>query len=375
MRIAFLCKRHYMRKDVIADRYARLYEQPRQLALRGHEVLGLCLSYRRTDARDETHPALSGRLHWIGLAPKLSLGMLTYPWQAEAALRNFAPDLLVGASDSPHVILGHYLTRRLGIPYAVDLYDDFESFGLTQIPGLRTLYRRAIRGAAVVSCVSDYLAHRVEHVYRAMGKVISLPSTVDQAVFHPLDRIECRKSLGLPVHAQLVGTAGGLGAEKGILPFYAAFKQLSKQMPDLHLVLAGRVEPGCPPPEGPNVHCLGELPHHRTAELFNALDVGIVYLRDTPYGRASFPQKAYEMVACGLPVVAARVGAMEALFGDTPNSLYAPDHPASLAECLNAQLECPAVAHITIRDWASLAREQELAYLGIFEPGGIKPDP
>lgn len=41
MRIAYLCKRQYMSHDVIVDRYARLYEQPRQLALRGHEVLGL----------------------------------------------------------------------------------------------------------------------------------------------------------------------------------------------------------------------------------------------------------------------------------------------------------------------------------------------
>ena len=32
MRIAYLCKRHYMGKDVVLDRYARLYEIPFQLA-------------------------------------------------------------------------------------------------------------------------------------------------------------------------------------------------------------------------------------------------------------------------------------------------------------------------------------------------------
>jgi hypothetical protein len=36
MRMAFLCKRHYMGKDVIADRYARLYEIPYQLVKLGH---------------------------------------------------------------------------------------------------------------------------------------------------------------------------------------------------------------------------------------------------------------------------------------------------------------------------------------------------
>ena len=43
MRIAFLCKRHYTGKDVITDRFGRLYEIPHQLALLGHEVKAWCL--------------------------------------------------------------------------------------------------------------------------------------------------------------------------------------------------------------------------------------------------------------------------------------------------------------------------------------------
>ncbi len=366
MRVAFLCKRHYMRKDVIIDRYARLYEQPRQLALLGHNVLSVCLSYRETDVRDEVHEASPGSLRWIGFAPE-GLRLFTYPWRVEAALRSFAPDLLVGASDSPHIVLGAWLARRLKIPYAVDLYDDFESFGLTKIPGMRSLYRRAIRQAAVVSCVSEWLARRVRDDYQAKGKVMTLPSTIDRAVFCRLDRVQCRQSLGLPVNAQLIGTAGALQREKGILPIYQAFEQLSKNNPQLHLVLAGRVEASCPPPTSPNVHCLGELPHSQTAKLFNALDVGVVYLRDTPYGRASFPQKAYEMVACGLPVAVARVGAMKDLFDATANSLYEPESADSLAYCIQALLEKPTVADIDIRDWAELARDMELAYESLFK--------
>lgn len=356
-----------MRKDVIADRYARLYEQPRQLALRGHNVLGLCLSYRNTDERDELHETTLGQLRWLGFAPgKWGVpGILGYPRRAEAALRHFAPDIIVGASDSVHIVLGDWLARRLKTPFAVDLYDDFESFGLTRIPGLLALYRRAVRRAAVVSCVSEALAQRIRHNYKALGKVIALPSTIDRAMFHPLDRIECRKSLGLPVDAQLMGTAGGLQAEKGILPVYKAFEMLTQNNPLLHLVLAGRQVPLCPPPGGSKVHSLGELPHARTAELYNALDVGVVYLRDTAYGRASFPQKAYEMVTCGLPVVAARVGAMETLFGNTPNSLYEPDDASSLAHSIEAQLKDPMLANIEIRDWASLSVDMESAYLKI----------
>jgi len=228
---------------------------------------------------------------------------------------------------------------------------------------VRTLYRRAIRGAAVVSCVSGWLARVVRDEYGAIGKVIVLPSTIERELFRPLDRDECRARLGLPVDALLVGTAGGLHADKGILPLYDAFTSLARQEPRLHLVLAGGFRADCPPPSGENVHYLGELPHDRAAELFNALDVGVVYLRDTPYGRASFPQKLYEMVACGLPVAVARVGEMGELLARAGECLYEPDDGESLARCLRAQLSGRVQAGIDLRDWGELAADMERAYL------------
>jgi len=105
------------------------------------------------------------------------------------------------------------------------------------------------------------------------------------------------------------------------------------------------------------------LPHAQTAVLFGALDVGVVYLRDTPYGRYSFPQKAYEMAACGVPVAVARVGAMATLFADWPQALYEPDDAVSLADCLARQLARPQIPELEIPDWAELAGRMEAAYL------------
>ena len=364
VRIAYLCKRQYMGHDVIADRYARLYEQPRQLALRGHAVLGICLSYRPTDARDEVHDAAPGSLRWVGLAAG-SLGaggLVTYPPRALRVLRDFRPNLLVGASDAPHIVLGSWLARRLRVPFAADLYDHFESFGLSRLPGVVPLYRRALRNATVVTCVSEPLAELVRREYRAHGTVLALPSTIDRSLFRPRDRLECRRSLGLPLDARLVGTAGGLSREKGIEPLYRAFERLVAVDPTLNLVLAGSLDPKCPPPANTRVHCLGMLAHARTAELFGALDVGVVYLRDTPYGRYSFPQKAYEMAACGIPLAVARVGAMATLFRDWPQALYQPDDAASLVACLEDQLAHPQIAALRITDWAELAGRMEEAY-------------
>lgn len=370
MRIAYLCKRQYMGQDVIRDRYARLYEQPRQLALLGHEVLGLCLSYRPTDARDEAHDASPGRLRWVGLVPgRLRLArLLTYPWRALAVLRTFRPDLLVAASDAPHVILGAWLAGRLGIPFAADLYDHFESFGLSRVPGVAALYRRALRNAAVVSCVSQPLADLVRGEYSARGEVFALPSTIDRTVFFPHEGAHCRQRLGLPLAGTLIGTAGGLSREKGIAPLYDAFLKLALDDPQLHLVLAGTLDQHCLPPEHPRVHYLGRLSHSRMAELFSALDVGVVYVADTPYGRYSFPQKVLEMAACGPALAVARVGAMATMFAQTPQALYDADDARSLAACLRRQLDSPIRPVLRVQDWAEQAATLAAHYVS-FAPG------
>jgi teichuronic acid biosynthesis glycosyltransferase TuaC len=356
MRIAFLCKRQYMGKDVIADRYARLYEMPFQLAKLGHKVGGFCLSYQGHDKGRWEHDAWPGSLTW----ESRSLGrmkvttLFAYPRRMLHRLREFAPDLLIGASDIPHVALSAWLAKRLGIPYAVDLYDNFEGFGQARIPGMVPALRHAVRGAALVTTTSQPLKDLVIDDYGARGEVIAMPSTVDKSVFRPMDRMTCRQSLGLPANVKLIGTAGGLYRDKGVGTLYAAWNFIAQQRNDVHLVLAGPVDPGFPPPTGERIHQLGMLPHARTAELFNALDVGAICIRDTPFGRYCFPQKAYEMLACRLPVAAARVGAMIQLLAEVPAGQYDADDAEGLARALLAQLDRPTVVDVPIEDWTQL---------------------
>jgi glycosyltransferase involved in cell wall biosynthesis len=356
MRIAFLCKRRYMSKDVIVDRYARLYEIPFQLARLGHDVRGWCLSYGKAEQGAWEHDAAPGRLHW----ESRSLGrwklptLLGYRRHLLRQLRGFSPDVIIGASDIPHVVLGARLARQLHVPFVADLYDNFEGFGQARIPGFVPALRRVVRGADLVLTTSEPLRELVIDSYKARGEVIAMPSSVDTSVFHPRDRIASRRALGLPEDARLIGTAGGLYRDKGIAALYDAWRLLEGEMADLHLVLAGPHEASLPPPQGERVHSLGPLPHARVAELFASLDVGVMCIIDTPFGRYCFPQKAYEMLACNLPVVAADVGAMGRLFADTPQCLYAAGDAADLAQKLRLQLQAPVAARVPIDDWATL---------------------
>lgn len=361
MRIAFLCKRKYMGKDVIDDRYARLYEIPFQLAGLGHEVRGWCLGYQSQPDGRWQHDATPGTLDWSarGLRGLKFPGLLAYPFRLLSELRNFDPDLLIGASDIPQVALTAWLAKRLDRPYVVDLYDNFESFGQAKIPGMVSLLRRATRNAALVTTTSELLGELVSHDYKARGEVMSLPSTVDTDIFRPMERAACRRNLGLPEQATIIGTAGGLHQEKGVGTLYEAWRKLAEHRPDLHMALAGPLDGILAPPADPRVHYLGMLPHAQAAELFNALDVGVIYLRDTPFGRYCFPQKAYEMAACKIPFVAAAVGAMTKLLASEPAGLYRPDDSGDLAERIAQQLDHPKVADIAVKNWRELISSVE----------------
>ncbi|MDN5924600.1 MAG: glycosyltransferase family 4 protein [Xanthomonadales bacterium] len=331
-----------------------MYEIPYQLARLGHEVRGYCLSYHGAADGQWTHDAAPGQLQW----QSRSLGKFILPalaaWllRMERELRAFQPDILIGASDIPHVVLGARLARKLEVPFVADLYDNFESFGQARIPGWVSLFRRAVRHADLVTTTSEALARLVRNEYLARGSVMAMPSTVDSSVFRPRSKPACRRELGLPTDAKLIGTAGGLYRAKGIGDLYTAWPVLAPRRPDVHLVLAGPTEPGFTPPIGSRVHYLGALEHESVAKLFVALDVGVICIHDTAFGRYCFPQKAYEMIACKLPIAGARLGVMPSLLADVPSSFYTSNDADDLARVLAQQLDRPAVSGAEIKGWA-----------------------
>ena len=370
-----------MGKDVIHDRYARLYEIPNQLAQLGHEVRCYCLDYHpsRTSAKSGFDKSAqgsdqgtwqhdvsgTGSLHWSSTPFGLpQLGQwFAYPRRLLGELKSsFQPDVLIGASDIPHAALTAWLSKRLDRPYVIDLYDNFEGFGQARIPGFVPALRHATRNAGLVLTTSEPLRQKVLHEYRAKGMVISMPSSVDLDVFKPQDRSAARQVLGLPLHARLIGTAGGLTTDKGIEPLYKAWELIASRYPDVHLVLAGPFRDELPPPKGERVHYLGQLNHAQVANMFCALDVGVISILDTPFGRYCFPQKAYEMLACGLEVVVSDLGEMSTLFSATPETLFSPGDANDLARALSLQLslEVPATtSNIQIDDWEVLIKRIE----------------
>jgi len=92
---------------------------------------------------------------------------------------------------------------------------------------------------------------------------------------------------------------------------------------------------------------------------FNALDVAVLCMIDTPFGRYAFPQKTYEIIACGTPIVTANLGALSITLQDFPACLYEPENMPDLIEKIAAQLSSPQIPSMIIPDWKQQAGKLE----------------
>jgi glycosyltransferase involved in cell wall biosynthesis len=109
----------------------------------------------------------------------------------------------------------------------------------------------------------------------------------------------------------------------------------------------------------PMVHDLGTLPLDIVPALLNALDLAVICNRNSAFGRHCFPQKAYEIIACRVPLVAAAVGSMNELLVEYPECLYEPENANSLAQVIERQLEARTIVDLRAPSWAESARELE----------------
>ena len=188
---------------------------------------------------------------------------------------------------------------------------------------------------------------------------MTLESTIDPARFRPRDRATARERLGLPAEARLVGISGSLHRNRGIEHVYAAFERLFDRNPTLHLVLAGDLDPKAPPPDHPRTLFLGRLPHEAMVDIFSALDLALVPMIDTDFGRYAFPQKAYEILACGTPLLTARVGALAQTLAAWPECLYDPEDASDMERQLEGQLRSPIRPELPIPSWDDQAERLE----------------
>lgn len=364
MRILVLTKRQYTGKDLLDDRYGRIRELPLALSSRGHQVQGMCLSYRQRHEGEilDSDKRYTTKTTWRSLnaGPLLLPGLLSYVHYAFKAVREFKPHIILACSDSLYGIIGVWIGRQTNTPCIFDLYDNFETFGTTRYSGLLPLYRWAVCNADGVICVSELLRKKIVNEYRRTLPTIVLENGVRTDIFYPRDLRSSREQLGLPRDGVFIGTAGALHKNRGINALLRGYEQLASADKRIHLAIAGNRDGSTKIPQGPRIHDLGILPLTQVPLLINSLDIAVICNLDSEFGKYCFPQKAYEILACHKPLIAANVGAMKALLKNYPDNLFAPGNSEDMVRIIKLQLQNTRTLDIPISTWDNLAEKLDI---------------
>ena len=353
MKILFLSKRAYTNKDLVNDRYGRVYEFSRVLADQGHEVYGVAFDYRRGKSGTGTHKPEEGIPEWhsFNLFPNPVTGIKDYQRGVAELVGNVSPDILISVSDVYHVIFGDWAARKYNIPHVIDLYDNYEYFGAARVPGVVALFRRAVARAEGCVCVSHQLKKHVLDTCNPKRIPEVIINAVDTDLFRPHDSVMCRRHFGLPENQTLIGLGGALSRNRGVQTVFDAHRTLVKSSPDIHLVLAGSKDGNTTIPDSENIHYLGNLDYAEMPLFFGSLDVGIIINRDTSFARFCFPQKFFEMLACGLPIVAASIGDVKHMMNGCSGALFLLGMEEGLVSAIRKQLAEPCCPDVEIATW------------------------
>lgn len=328
--ILWLTKRRYMNKDLLRDRYGRYYELPVRLAEKGIRIHMLLLSYRK-----EPTESLKVNDHFHIYSIDIRRGW-KYLLQTCKIIREKNVQLIVASSDIPFCVLGARLARQHKLPLICDIYDNFDTYATARIPGLKFLYCRALNrsdtNVVFESLLAEYLKSRTRNDnYRV------IPNTVDEKIFRPLGRTDCRDRLGLDSEAKWIGYFGAISANRGIQILFDAWRKVKAEIPNTRLLLAGKADSGIALNEEGMVY-LGEVPHDEVPYLINSSDVCVICYRDDNFAKYSFPVKCLEYIACRRPFIAPNVGGIVPFLDKHSEYLYGVGDFHILAEKLKILL-------------------------------------
>ncbi len=163
--------------------------------------------------------------------------------------------------------------------------------------------RWLIKDAQRVICISRDSRKELMAIGIPEHKIIVHITWVDQNIFRVLNKVDCRKALGLD-DKFTVFFAGRLRKIKGVLNLIEAAKGLE----DINFVLVGEgpleAEVRNVASEFSNIIYMGKVPNEKLPEYYNAADVFIMpSLYEEPFGRV-----AIESLSCGRPCICSNLG-------------------------------------------------------------------
>jgi glycosyltransferase involved in cell wall biosynthesis len=237
------------------------------------------------------------------------------------------------------------IAEALRLPFAIKARGADSSYGGRRGYALRQM-REAAGRAAVLLAVSQALADDMAALGLPRDKIRIHPTGLDRDLFHPLDRIECRRraaahfGFDLPTGAPLLATVGALIPRKGQEFVIRALPAL----PEARLLLVGTgadrdklhdLAFGVGVAE--RVHFLGSLDHALLPVVLSAADAMVL-----PSASEGLANAWVEALACGCPLVITDAGGARELLTTPEAGRIVAREPPAIAEAVRALLSDPS---------------------------------
>ncbi len=266
--------------------------------------------------------------------------------------------------DPPQVIHSHYwlsgwagllAKRALGLPLANSFHTLGRVKNRNRAPGEApeslvriAAEREVIANSDCVMASTPAEAHELLEFYGAdPNQLCTSPPGVDHRVFRPGSKIEARRRLGLST-GPIILFVGRIQPLKGPDIAIKAMEQVVERFPDAHLVVVGGPsgnsgwhevqklrQMAASGPLGGRVRFVAPLPHGLLVDVYRSADLLLVPSRSESFGLV-----AAEAQACGVPVVASRVGGLQFVVDHGNTGLLVEGwRPKDFAEAIVSLLE------------------------------------
>lgn len=333
MNILVLCKRRYTNKDLIDDRFGRLYHFPRVWHEAGHPVTLLAADY--FSFRNSVHDIDGMQFHSLAFP---SLGF-DYLHRLGSIARASNCELVIGSGDSHLGYIALRLAHKLSVPFVFDLYHHYADFGSNRIPGMKAMYYSSLRNADLVVVDSEPLRQKVSPWAR---RTLVATQGTDPQLFRPMPQHECRQQLGLDPGNKYIGYTGSLDSRLDYECLVQAMTSITATDSTIRLLVAGPNTSGYDM-DLPFIDYLGSLPQQRIPVVINACDVMCIPYRATELASTCNPCKLSEYIFCARPLVASAVSNVMDYLTVSAERGYAPGDAAGLAKAIRRQLSDPLV--------------------------------
>lgn len=343
MKLGVIMKRFYTNRDLIGDRYGRMFHLPRELVERGWRVEVFCPDFLKGES-------FSLEVEGVGFhsIPARFAGN----WMSETPWINFDANIWLASGQFFAGRQARAIARLQSVPWTFDCYDYYPAFfpRITQ-PWVKWWGRRLIASCDGVIGASEAL---VSWAKADCSNTICIGNGVDRSVFRPSEKSAVRKKYGLEGAAPVIGYFGSLDADRGLYEAIAAIESLREAGSPVRLVCAGRCSDHSVL-DRVQAKWLGMLKQEDLAEILSACDCALA-----PYSKGSQVEyssscRISEYLACGTPVIATRTGDYRRFFSDDYRGLAKPGDAQALVDAIRSQIDDPEVVPLRKeREWQSL---------------------